>query len=273
MALILLEGLDRTGKSTIAKMFEKEGYEIIHLSAPDKKYTQPGYTGNSYLDDMVDLLHMAANRDIVLDRTHYGELIWPQIYNRSPMLTEDDIEILREVEESIGVRRIMMHDPDVEAHWKRCVDNNEPLTRPQFLRARTLYERMAKNHGFEKLVLSETPAYEPPKPRNDSNVAQVSPTIATQAIKSNIITGVSNSSGASKEQVKLEKANAINDVLSKRIVKGKSEVYDEIELEVRNFLNKKLGTILGSEDPESLSQDEIFVIRAFVKRLKEKDTK
>ena len=76
-----------------------------------------------------------------------------------------------------------------------------------------------------------------------------------------------------KEQLKLEKANAINDVLSKRIIKGRNDVYDTIESEVRIFLNNKLGTILGSEEPNSFSKDEVFVLRALVNRLKEKGEK
>ncbi len=268
MGLILLEGLDRTGKSTIAEKFESEGYEVIHLSAPGKHYTEAGYTGPSYLDDMIELIQRAATKDIVLDRTHYGELIWPQIYNRKPMLTEEDIEILREMEDAVGVRRILMHDTNVEAHWQRCVANNEPLTRPQFMRARTMYDRMANKYGFEKICLSETPGYEPtevptPPVDNKNDAAKNTPQQAA----------VQQASGKkTQEQTKLEKANAINDVLAKRIVKGKGPLYDEIEKDVRSFLNKKLGTILGSEDKDSLSQDEIFIIRAFVKRLKEKGT-
>lgn len=261
MPLILLEGLDRTGKSTIAKKFEAEGYEVVHLSAPSKKYKEPGYAGPSYLDDMMDLLHQATTRNMVLDRTHYGELIWPNVYGREPSLTDDDIEVLREMEEAVGVRRILMHDPDVESHWRRCVANNEPLTRPQFLRARTLYERMAKQYGFEKIVLSDLPEFKAQTEVPDATT----PTSEQAASEPKSI--------KSKEQLKLEKANAINDVLSRRIIKGKSEIYDEIESEVRLFLNNKLGTILGSEQPDSFSKDEIFVLRALINRLKEKESK
>lgn len=274
MALIILEGLDRTGKSSLAKEFESEGYELIHMSAPSKKYNEPGYTGPSYLDEMMDLLHQAAHRDIVLDRSHYGELIWPNVYGRKPMLSEEDIEILREIEEAVGVRRILMHDPDSDAHWQRCVDNKEPLTKPQFLRARNLYDRLAKSHGFEKVVLTDLPQFknklettgyiapvdQPPLPENTV-------TVTTSTGNSTIV-----HSGKSKEQQKLEKANAINDVLSKRIIKGKGEAYDVIESEVRDFLNKKLGTILGSEDPGSFSKEEMSLLRVLLSRLKQKES-
>ena len=45
---IILEGLDRTGKSSVADYYRQQGYEVVHMSAPDKKYSQSGYTGPSY---------------------------------------------------------------------------------------------------------------------------------------------------------------------------------------------------------------------------------
>lgn len=274
MALILLEGLDRAGKSSLAQKFEDDGYEVIHLSAPGKHYLEPGYTGPSYMDDMIELIQKAAHQDIVLDRTHYGELIWPTVYGRKPMLTDEDIEVIREIEESVGVRRILMYDPDVEAHWNRCVANNEPLTRPQFLRARTMYERMANKYGFEKLTLQEVlpDAVEPvesvQRPQHASKQAtQLGNAVDNSAAASSRTSNTKKT----KEQLRLEKANAINEVLSKRIVKGKGPLYDEIENDVRSFLNKKLGTILGSDDKDSLTAEEIFVVRQLVKRLKEKE--
>lgn len=286
MALIILEGLDRTGKSSVAAMFQSKGYEIIHLSAPSKKYKEPGYTGPSYLDDMIDLIQSAALKDVVLDRSHYGEIIWPVVYGREPALSEDDIEVLREIEESVGVRRILMQDKDAEKHWQRCVDNKEPLTRTQFLKARVLYDRMANKYAFEKHVLTEFPEYLEYKEKSgaveqSAAVEQVHLPAEQHVSTPQQTTGESSHrpsgtvSGAptiSREQAKLEQANAINDVLSKRIIKGKGPPYDNIENEVRTFLNKKLGTILGNDDPESLSKEDIFVLKSLVKRLKEKES-
>ena len=51
MALIILEGLDRTGKSSVAHMFEQNGYELIHISAPPK-----GTSPDEYIGEWVDLL-------------------------------------------------------------------------------------------------------------------------------------------------------------------------------------------------------------------------
>jgi hypothetical protein len=277
MALILLEGLDRTGKSTVAEFFHQEqGYEIIHLSAPLK-----GTTPDQYLQEIVDLISAASTRDIVLDRSHYGELVWPIVYGRKPLLTEEDIDAIREIEESVGVKRIWMHDPDTEAHWKRCTDNKEPLNKAQFARARSLYSQFAHKYGFEPITLQqfikEFPAAE--KYNNQSSHlivtvsgdnVQVSDADLSESVSS---TPAKYHSGKTPEQLKLEKANAINDILSKKILKSKGLIYDELENEIREFLNQKLGNLFGNQSSKelSLTQEEIkFYKTMYIKATKTK---
>jgi hypothetical protein len=271
MALVLLEGLDRTGKSTVAAYFEAQGFEKIHMSAPAK-----GTTSDQYLQEIVELISSAANRDIVLDRTHYGELIWPNIYNRKPLLSEEDIEAIREIEDSVGVQRIWMTDDDLKAHWQRCVDNKEPLDKAQFTRARGLYSTMAQKYGFEKVTLQAFLKQYPEAHKIVDEVAgkeleQKTLQVADNLTKSEVETPLPKLAGKTPQQHKLEVANAINDVLSKRILKSKGSLYDDIENEIRHFLNAKLGKLLGGETNElSLTSDEIRFYKEMYKRAKEK---
>lgn len=280
MALVLLEGLDRTGKSTVAAYFETLGFEKIHMSAPPK-----GTTPDQYMQEMVDLISSAANKDIVLDRTHYGELVWPQIYGRKALLDEEMIDALREIEDSVGVQRLWMTDDDLKAHWQRCVDNKEPLDKAQFTRARGLYSSVAQKYGFEKVTLQTFLKQFP-----DAQVivdAQGASNLETKTLQvtqsgdqtttTEVDMIVAVSSTAAKypnktpQQHKLEVANAINDILDKRILKGKGNVYDGIEAEIRHFLNTKLGKLLGGETSElSLTQEEIRFYKTMYKRANDK---
>src|ERR1700677_2946033 len=113
MAWIILEGLDRTGKSTVAELYKRSGYEVVHMSAPNKKYMEPGYTGPSYLDEIVDLYMRYALRDVVFARSPYGEFIWPFVYGRKPQLNKDDIEILQDIEVQNMVERYLLYDPSI----------------------------------------------------------------------------------------------------------------------------------------------------------------
>jgi len=253
MALIILEGIDRSGKSSVAKYFQSKGYEYIHMSAPKD------ITADAYMGQMVDLLSSAASKNIVMDRSHMGELIFPYIYSRTPLLNEEDISILREIEDQVGVKRILMHDPQVEAHWKRCVDNNEPLTKPQFIKARSLYSQMATKYGFELVTL---PAFfkEFPDAKEIIGIDEQI-TMPVDNNTDNIPTETGprvNASGFTMEQIKLQRANAINELLSKRILKQKSDAFDALENELRAFLNSKLGQLLGGATPEqTLSKEEV----------------
>ena len=269
MSLVLLEGLDRTGKSTVAEFFQSKGYELIHLSAPKASDFNAGYT---YLDSMVDLLQRGALNDIVVDRTHYGELVWPQIYNRKPMLGDDDYEILREIEESIGVKRILMHDPNVEAHWQRCVDNNEPLTKAQFTRARSIYSTMGQKYGFESITL---PAFAKEFGLDQSVLAKQEPLLP--AVSNEIVSKPKSTAGKLDKHLDqrqlLEKANAINDVLAlSRILKNKGPLYDDLESDIRMFLNGKLAAVFGNTgNNTSLTPEEVVFFKAMYKRVLEKE--
>lgn len=258
MSLIILEGLDRVGKSSVAATYEAKGFEVIHQSAPAK-----GLNADVYLEEQIQIISRAASQDIVLDRSYYGELVWPLVYGREPLLNDDGgLEALRELEDSVGTTRILMHDPNVEAHWKRCVDNKEPLTKPQFIRARSLFASMADKHGFQRKTLMDFP--EVPIVQQDVSSTKSEP---EKIVSSGPVHKLTN------EQVKLETANAINDILGKRIVKQKGPIYDKIEINLRTFLNTELGKILGTKIENTtagqFSNEEVELLHFFCKKLKE----
>lgn len=264
MALIILEGLDRTGKSSVANMFENQGFEIIHMSAPPK-----GTSSDEYMGIMVDLLTSLQGRNVVLDRSHYGELVWPKVYDRTPLLTDEDMEALREIENTMEVVRILMHDPNSDAHWQRCVDNKEPLTKVQFVKARSLYSSMADKYGFERKTLKDFPDAEQPLPA-DKATSDV-PLGKHEGVAA-VPAADTTSTSKTKEQLKLERANVINEVLGKRIIKGKGPMYDEVERSVRHFLNGELGKILGtSSNMPGFSNEEVELLKFFCKHLKDKE--
>lgn len=275
MALIILEGVDKSGKTSVAQMFERQGYELIHMHAPDKEMYKSGYEGPTYLEQMVEMLTSFSGHNVVLDRSAYGELIWPQVYNRAPLLSSEDIEYLREIEVNLDTNRILMHDPNNEAHWQRCVDNNEPLTKPQFVKARSLFSSMADKYDFERKTLKDFPDAVQPLPPSDSKKLDQQPAdLESSNSAPQVKSGVSGTH-KTKEQLKLERANIINEVLDKRIIKGKGPMYDDVERSVRHFLNTELGKILGSSSPaiSGFSNEEVELLKFFCQKLKDKETR
>jgi hypothetical protein len=134
---------------------------------------------------------------------------------------------------------------------------------------------MADKYGFERKTLKDFPDAEQPLPievkvaklSEPSTVADNTTSTATGKIGSNTVLT------KTKEQLKLERANIINEVLDKRIIKGKGPMYDEVERSVRHFLNTELGKILGTASATpGFSNEEVELLRFFCKRLKDKET-
>lgn len=229
---------------------------MVHQSAPSK-----GMSADLYLEEQIQLVSRAAHTNIVLDRSYYGELVWPEVYGRESLLSEENLEVLRELEESVGTVRILMYDPNVETHWKRCVDNKEPLTKAQFVRARTLFSNMATSYGFERKTLQD---YKEIEVKVEEPVEELK-TEEKKVVPAPVVK-------LTNEQMKLETANAINEVLGKRIVKQKGPTFDKIESNLRTFLNTELGKILGTKNEiptGQFSMEEVELLRFFCKKLKE----
>ncbi len=256
MAWILLDGLDRTGKTSLADHFKDEGYEIVHMSAPDKKYRDEGYAGPSYLDEMIDLYMAYDGEDVVFDRTIYGESIWPSVYNRKAQLSNDDIEVLQEFENRNSPMKILMTDKNVAAHWKRCEDNKEPLSKSQFTMARNLFGKLVENYGFIRKELGEFPEViskaenkltqerEKLEKQGKENLDEPSVDDESSRLRDGL-PSLHEGQVALSSVERLHKANAINSILSSRIVKKKGDNFDKLEEDIRGFLENELGRILG----------------------------
>jgi len=290
--IVCVEGLDRTGKTSLVKELEKKGFKSIHFSAPDKKYFNPGYTGPSYAEDLAEMFVGFGNQNIVLDRSHYGEQIWSSVYNRPAALNQDDLNMLIPLE-GPNVRRILMHDPDINAHWKRCVENKEPLDQVQFSHARKLFHSLVDLYSFEVKSLKDIPQLvaeitgEKPLTKSSNSTTDIANNdvvVLGGGSERGIVVSTTSNIGAdatgngktkdhsmTPEQLRLLQANAINDVMTGRIVKKKGDAYDILEDKIRNFLNTELALLLGTNNMNnSFTEEDIVILKALVNKVKEK---
>lgn len=281
MSWIILEGLDRTGKSTVAKAFEKEGFTSHHMSAPPKELSMEGYTGPSYLDMVLEQYMDFDGKDVIFDRSVYGELVWPLVYGRDSMLSEDDFEILKEYEDRNDIQRILMIDPNREAHWNRCVANEEPINRHQFHQAGILFNKLAHQYNFVPRQLNDwkdligkaeegsddtksEDSVDLPKENTEAKSEDDNPVTKTDSRPEN------KKVSAEKHDpiIRLERANAINKILSSKIIRIKGSMFEEIETDVRSFLKSKLSNLLGEETEGNFSKEEVEILKVFVNTLK-----
>ena len=271
MAWILLEGLDRSGKSSVAEMYKKQGFDVVHMSAPDKKYFQPGYSGPSYLEEIVDMYSIYKGKDVVFDRTIYGEKVWPEVFNRIPCLNDEDYEYLQSLEYNEDAVRIYMKPEDQEAHWQRCVQNKEPLNRLQFVTAGRLYDELARKYNFETRQLSDF-SEEDAETIPGTNKPDVSvPDSAGDVRKpSKPEPKVRKTVDARSLESKLSRANAIRTLLDTSLVRKKGPEFEELEQDIKNFLEKELKNIFTEERVDDFTQEEVQILKVYASRIKEK---
>jgi hypothetical protein len=216
-----------------------------------------------------------AGQNVVFDRTPYGELVWPNIYGRKALLESEDLDYLSELERNNNAERFLMFDKNTEAHWQRCVDNNEPLTRQQFGRASIFYDRLASDYGFKKKQLTDFDGLvlATKLPGSESAVVQASTDLnktKSDGHKPAGSTVARNTTDVLKLEDKLELANAIKDVLQAKILKKKGGLYDKLEDQIKVFLQDKLEEIFVGKQDKTFSEEEIMILKSMTKRIKEK---
>lgn len=121
---------------------------------------------------------------------------------------------------------------------------------------------MADKYGFVKKTLKDFPELAPSLVIE----AKVTSTDSTETIVPQL--------KLTKEQLKLETANAINEVLSKRIIKSKGPIFDQLENNIRVYLNTELGKIFGTKtEIDKFSDKEVELLKFFCKQLEQKVSK
>lgn len=279
MSWILLEGLDRSGKSSVAEYYRNQGYDVVHMSAPDKRYFEPGYSGPSYLEEIVEVYNVYAGKNVVFDRTVYGEMVWPQIFNRMPLLNEEDYEYLIQLEYNQDVERYLLTDSDIEAHWKRCSNNKEPINRVQFMTAGRLYDKLVSDFGFVPKELHDFQSLAGDKNTSQSKLKKSTDSSKSRAKSSNVGTNDtqgSASTNATNElnnftmEDKLNRANAIRTLLSSKIIKKKDAIYEDLEKDIRSFLEDQLQGLFTAQPDTTFTTDEVQILKLYAQRIKAK---
>lgn len=114
--IVVLEGPDLAGKTTIARKYESRGF-TYHHSGPLK-----GDAKKAYLDPLDDM----ATGDHMLDRWHLGELVY------GPMLRGESKvgpKLLNEIETqltALGARRFIVL-PDIAVLRQRYAERGDDL--------------------------------------------------------------------------------------------------------------------------------------------------
>ncbi len=88
--LIILEGADLVGKTTLASLFVSRGYYLHHEGPPPS-----GVTACEHYSQVVEKL-VAAHEDVVIDRFHLGEIVYGICAERGSSVTPRQIRALEQ---------------------------------------------------------------------------------------------------------------------------------------------------------------------------------
>lgn len=99
--ITIIEGVDGTGKTTFAKRLAKERQsDYLHADKPTEKTWYEEY------------LKPINNTNMVLDRWHLGELVWPIIYERESLFDEETFDLCNWTLAKLGTRLIILTRSD-----------------------------------------------------------------------------------------------------------------------------------------------------------------
>ena len=96
MSAVVIEGVDGTGKTTLARWFESRGFRYQHFGVPR--------AGEDVFKTYLKALRKARTEDIVFDRLHLGEIAYGLVMRGSTKLAVEELKILnRELFASEGL--------------------------------------------------------------------------------------------------------------------------------------------------------------------------
>lgn len=121
--IVVLEGIDKTGKTTLAKALEAKGFTYMRCSQP---------TGDPYLEYMGILKACEAKTLVVLDRFCYGELVYGPLYRGVSKLSPTQLRNLELKLLALDGRLVYCHDTK-EAIAGRFVTDGETFAKAELL--------------------------------------------------------------------------------------------------------------------------------------------
>jgi len=137
--ITIIEGTDATGKTTLAtELAKRTNANYIHADKPvtlswHEEYVQP-------------LIDLHATGDIVCDRWHLGELVFPRLYNRVSLFTDfQAYEHCTKIIAALTDVRIIVVQRDTHDIERTLRDRGETSELLHVLAAQTMFQEIARN--------------------------------------------------------------------------------------------------------------------------------
>ena len=114
--IIVIEGADDTGKTTLAQWFVKQGFAYQHTGKPEP--------GEDVFATYTKRLIEARGKDVVFDRLHVGEIVYGTIMRGNSGLSLEQLRLLNRLLFAEGGLIIFCLAPfeRIQEHWQQRLD-------------------------------------------------------------------------------------------------------------------------------------------------------
>ena len=117
---IIIEGVDRIGKTTLAKKIAKRyKLDYVHVGINDPK-------------DYDFYYQTLRKRNVIFDRHFIGEMIYPSVFNRKKQLTIEEFKKLMQFSFEEEIKVIILYSDDHELLNKRMRRERYKQVRMQY---------------------------------------------------------------------------------------------------------------------------------------------
>ena len=145
--ITILEGVDGVGKSSHAKWLAAEtGARIIHAGAPTHPHWWEEY--------IKPLLNASETENLILDRWHLGEAIWPFIFERPSIFKRpESFRLCHNTIRELGAEVILVYR-DADSITSTLMLRGEQDQIENVIRAQDMYFDLAATLDDVKIVNS-----------------------------------------------------------------------------------------------------------------------
>jgi hypothetical protein len=159
--LIIVEGPDGVGKSTLVAEIEKrilelhpDDYVHVYRKGPPRKHPLEEY------EDQITPYRPGRGEHIICDRWHLGELVYPDIFSRVSAMTMPMFRHIELLLQSRGALLIHAHRHDHADHDEQLMERDDydvnpemlPLIRDGFRRVREVTTLLGVDHDYATCV-------------------------------------------------------------------------------------------------------------------------
>ena len=261
---------------------EKEaGYEIVPF--PEPVFDSFGDQATNYLGEVCELLMSRLAKKVVFVGSHYSEFMLPLPFQRASALSEEDMEVIEDIISSQEPTKILALAPDTEFFF--FAKKKDPFLSPtDFINSMNLFTKYCNKSGFitkwKEIEKIEVEKVEKPKQEvadkgtihlnEDSFI--IRPIVEDVSVP--VFAPSSENPDLDEASSRLELAKVIQLALLNGVIHGNSYYSKILDQEVRDFLKKRLHTLMGLEvDSGPFNKEEVDILKQLAKTAKQRLSK